>query len=240
MQIPQALFTPPSPQSRVSWSNFPLHCQHTWHFFRLGDRIDLRELQVSAKFNLIFSFNVLHIQLVFYNHFPLDCQKVEQYFIHLQDAEGYILSVLSSLQEMKGFTSDETILTFISSAETLLNTKYSEISATLTSFETSCGVTRPARLTSATTVKVTKSASTTKAVLTTITEGPTTMTTTQTTIRETTTIKQTSTKEDTMTMTTQSSTSSSTNPTTQQTTKRETTTGVSLGKFGSKTQTTLT
>ena len=72
-----------------------------------------------------------------------DCQKVQQYFTHLQTAETNILSAISSLNTLKGLTSDATILSFVTNTQTVLNRQYLEIHATMTSLETSCDVTRP-------------------------------------------------------------------------------------------------
>ena len=57
---------------------------------------------------------------------------------------------------MKGLTSDATILAFVASTEALLNQQYLNIQATMSSFESSCSVTRPAKLTQATTSSASK------------------------------------------------------------------------------------
>ena len=76
---------------------------------------------------------------------------MEDYFKHLQEAESQIINAISGLNTLKTLTSDAAILAFVTSTEALLNQQYVNIQATMTSFESSCSVTRPARLTQATT-----------------------------------------------------------------------------------------
>ena len=60
-----------------------------------------------------------------------DCQKVQQYFTHLQTAETNIISAISFLNTLKGLTSDATILSFVTTTQTVLNRQYLEIQATM-------------------------------------------------------------------------------------------------------------